>query len=174
MKLQLGCGRHLIPGWWNTDLRELPGVDQAVDLERPLPFETDSVDEVFGRSVIEHVQNIQSLMAELYRVTKPGGILRFLVPHPSGIFAFRDWTHVRFFTLHTFDFYVEGTPFDFYYPGVRFNILERKLQFTTGRFAFLNFLSWVVNLHPALQDIWERFCWIFPMDNILFTLEVVK
>lgn len=173
-KLQIGCGEHLILGWWNTDIRNLPGVDQIVNLENPLPFEDNSVDEVYGRAIIEHVFNIQQLMRELYRITKPGGTLRFLVPHPSNIFTFRDWTHVRFFTLHTFDFYVEGTPYNYYYPEVKFRIVERKLEYTTGKFRFLNFISWFINLHPTLQDVWERFCWVFPMDNIMFTLEVVK
>lgn len=174
MKLQIGCGRHPMDGWLNTDCRKLPGVDRVVNLEEPLPWEDNTFGEVYGRAVIEHVSNIQQLIRELHRVTKPGGILHFQVPHPSGIFTFRDWTHVTFFTLHSFDFYFEGTPFDFYYPDVRLEMVERRMEFTTGKFQFLNFISWIVNRHPVLQDIWERFCWIFPMDNIIFTLKVVK
>jgi len=174
MKLQLGCGRHPLPGYLNTDIRPLPGVDQIIDMEKPLPFPDNTFEEIYGRACIEHVYNIQQLMAELWRISKPDGIIRVMVPHPSNIFTFRDWTHVRFFTLHTFDFYIEGTPYDYYYPGIRFEIVKRELEFTTGRFAWLNFISWVINRHPILQDIWERFCWLLPMDNIWFTLRVKK
>lgn len=174
MQLQLGCGKHPIPGFINTDIRSFPGVDKIVDLEKPLPFPDNSIDYVYARAVIEHVNNIQQLMKELWRVTKNGSKIDILVPHPSNIFTFRDWTHVKFFTLHTFDFYVDGTPFDFYYPDVRFKILERKLEFTSGRFKFLNFISWFLNRSFFFQDLWERFCWLLPMDSMYFTLQTIK
>ena len=37
-KLHVGCGTAIIPGWFNVDLQQLPGVDLALDVTREFPF----------------------------------------------------------------------------------------------------------------------------------------
>ena len=172
-KLQLGCGRMPLEGFINVDRIKLPGVNLVADLEKKLPFGENEFDLVYARHTIEHIQNLLQLMQELHRITKPSGRIELEVPHPSNILTFRDPTHIHFFTLHSFDYYIQGYDFDFY-SEVRFQLLTKRVQFTGGRFKFLNFLSWLVNLSSLTQDLWERFCWLLPMENLFFSLRPVK
>lgn len=60
-KLNVGCGRNILPDWINLDCAALPGVDVVYDLERcatdPLPLEDESVDEFLLSHVIEHLHH---------------------------------------------------------------------------------------------------------------------
>jgi SAM-dependent methyltransferase len=109
MKLHLGCGRTILSGWTNLDCVALPGVDVVADLEAcattPLPFADDSVDEIFGSHVIEHIRNILPLMQELWRVAKPGATMIVRVPHGASDDAWEDPTHVRAFFPQSFGYY---------------------------------------------------------------------
>lgn len=44
------------------------------DLEYTLPFKDNSFDTVFSHQVIEHINNLDNFIEELFRVTKSGGI----------------------------------------------------------------------------------------------------
>ncbi|OGC93797.1 MAG: hypothetical protein A2142_07165 [candidate division Zixibacteria bacterium RBG_16_48_11] len=172
-KLQLGSGRMPLPSFLNVDFANLPGVDLVADLEKKLPFQDNRFDLVLARHTVEHVENLQQLMEELHRITKPTGRIELEVPHPSYIFTFRDPTHKHFFTLHSFDYYQSGYDFD-YYMQVKFRILDRRVEFTGGRFKILNLFSHLVNLSHFTQDLWERFCWLLPMENLFFSLQPIK
>lgn len=172
-KLQLGCGRMPLEGFVNVDWVKLPGVDLVVDLEYKLPFQDNEFDLVYARHTLEHIQNLSGLIKELYRITNPNGKIRLELPHCSSVSAFADPTHKHFFTLHSFDYYKSEYDFDFY-SDVRFEIVSRRVEFTGGRFKILNFLSGMVNLAHFTQDLWERFCWHLPMENLYFTLRPIK
>src|ERR1035441_2173022 len=45
-----------------------------------LPFADSQFDFVFSNSVLEHIQNIESVLIEVARVLRPGGRLIFTVP----------------------------------------------------------------------------------------------
>jgi predicted SAM-dependent methyltransferase len=172
MRLNLGCGLRHLPGFINCDKNPACHPDRVVDLEGPLPFPNNSSEVVVLDNVAEHIQNLMGLMGELHRIVRPGGIIKVHVPHVSYIGAWQDYTHVRWFSLHSLDYFLEGFEYNFY-SEVRFKMLSRKLQFTGRRFKFLNCLSWAVN-HTS-QDLWERlFCWMLPMSGLEFVLTPVK
>ena len=83
LKLHLGCGDRILPGFINIDIRELPGVDvsgcDAADLRR---FESSSVDLIYACHVLEHFPRAKTLgvLIEWNRVLRPGGVLRIAVP----------------------------------------------------------------------------------------------
>ena len=108
-RLHLGCGRSILPGWINLDSFALPGVDVVADLDRcaqtPLPFDNDSIDELMGRHVLEHVRDALPLMAELYRVAKPDAHAIFMVPHGASDDAYEDPTHVRQYFPQSFGYF---------------------------------------------------------------------
>ena len=60
VRLHLGCGRDIMPGWVNVDHVALPGVDVIADLDAcartRLPFEDDSVGEIRMSHVLEHMR----------------------------------------------------------------------------------------------------------------------
>jgi SAM-dependent methyltransferase len=97
MRLNLGCGRDIRPGWVNVDCSPLPGVDVATDFdhEPSFPFADGTVGYSEGVHVIEHLRDPLPFMAELWRVTRPGGMAVFQCPYGSSDDADEDPTHVR-------------------------------------------------------------------------------
>ena len=107
--LNLGAGLQQRPGWINYDrsrvvlirrnrlLRWLaahasrmgfgqmlawPSSTRVADLTRGIPHATDSVDVIYSSHMLEHVHEAaaRALLTECYRVLKPEGILRVVVP----------------------------------------------------------------------------------------------
>lgn len=107
MKLNLGCGRDIRAGWINIDSHDGRGVDLVVDLDRKpwLPWPDDSVDEIHGSHVLEHLHYPLPLMAELWRVAKPGARAVFRVPYGSSDSADEDPTHVRRLFLYSWGYF---------------------------------------------------------------------
>jgi len=77
LKLHLGCGGVIIPGYVNIDLNIRAGIDLLSDLRR-LPFAAGRVDFIYACAVIEHFQRNewQSVLAHWFAALKPGGTLR--------------------------------------------------------------------------------------------------
>lgn len=79
MKLNLGCGRAHKEGYINIDIQE--PCDLKHDLKTPLPFEDNSVDEIFseGNTICLFSQNEWKMIKkDIYRVLKPGGKLEII------------------------------------------------------------------------------------------------
>ena len=90
--LDLGCGtgdsveqfRSLNPSvrWLGVDLESSPEVEQRTrtDAEfrtfdgRSIPAEADSIDVVYCKQVLEHVEDRGALIADVGRVLRPGGL----------------------------------------------------------------------------------------------------
>lgn len=111
LKLNLGCGRMILPGFINIDIMPLPGVDVQWDLNNlksnPLPFEESSVNEILCSHTLEHICNALDCMQDLHRVAKNGARAVFKVPYGSSDAAFEDPTHVRAFFLHSFEYFAQ-------------------------------------------------------------------
>jgi len=60
---------------------------------RNIPLPDDSVDVVFSSNVLEHVEDLPTVLAELKRVQRPGGFGLHLMPTPS----WRFWTFLTGF-----------------------------------------------------------------------------
>lgn len=79
--LHLGCGFVHKSGWTNIDLVG-SSADIFWDLLAPLPFPDDSADGVYHEHVLEHfgLEAGLKVLANCFRVLKPAGILRVVVP----------------------------------------------------------------------------------------------
>ena len=108
-RLNVGCGRNIVPGWINLDAAALPGVDIVADLEscrdRPLPIESDSVDEFLLSHVLEHIRDSLALMQDLHRVAKAGATAVVRMPYGSSDDAWEDQTHVRAYFIQSFGYF---------------------------------------------------------------------
>lgn len=81
LKLQLGSGDVLKPGWTNVDL--CPAADLRLDVRRPWPFADGSAQEVYAEHLFEHLgwpSEADHFLAEARRVLASGGRLRLSVP----------------------------------------------------------------------------------------------
>lgn len=109
MRLHLGCGRTILPGWTNLDSAALPGVDLAVDLEAcvpgRIPLADDSVDEFLAAHLLEHIRAPLPLLEELHRIARPDALLTVRVPYGSSDDAWEDPTHVRPYFADSFGYF---------------------------------------------------------------------
>ena len=100
VKLNLGCGAKRAEGWVNVDKYPALAPDMVHDLEAlPWPWADNSVSEVLMAHVLEHLgqstEVFLGIMAELYRICRPGAVIHVVVPHPRHDDFINDPTHVR-------------------------------------------------------------------------------
>ena len=116
--LDLGCGRgEFLRGFIRSGLQGY-GVDQSTrardicpeaviktaDLENEaLPFEDNTFDYIYSKSVLEHFYYPENLVLEIHRVLKPGGKVITLVPDWEVIYKifYEDYTHRTPFTRNS-------------------------------------------------------------------------
>jgi predicted SAM-dependent methyltransferase len=109
-KLHLGCGLNVVEGWvnidgsWNARLAKYPRLRRALaaarvvpresakvewrgdlrifDVRDPLPFGAGSCEAIYASHLLEHLflEDAQKLLRECFRVLRPGGALRLVVP----------------------------------------------------------------------------------------------
>lgn len=168
--LNIGCGRLRMPDAINLDVTDRTNPDVVHDLNcRPWPFDHNRFEVVHARDIIEHLHDTVAVMEEIHRVCHPGAIVHLTVPHFSAAGAFTDPTHVRFFSLFTFDYFTERHPNNFY-TSCRFRPQVIQLIFHP---RLLNKVVWrLANRFPRAYE--ERWAWIFPAWFINAQLEVVK
>jgi len=115
LKLDLGCGDAKPEGYMGIDKEPGPQVDVVHDLEQGIPYPDNSADEIRANHVLEHLSNKEKIMAEVWRVLKPGGKFVFEVPSTKGEGAFNHPDHKSFWPKTTFAFWtqddlLEGRP----------------------------------------------------------------
>jgi SAM-dependent methyltransferase len=181
IKLDIGCGRRKQSGFLGVDKIKLEGVDVICDLEREkLPFEDNSVTEIYSRYFFEHVSNLVSLMEEVWRVSAPGAKLCVAVPYFNSVGAFKDPTHVRFFTFETFDYFTDSGKVPSYYSKAKFKIVKKKIIFYPygsniyGKIRYIHLLpiQFVANLLPYIYE--HSFLKLFSARDLYVELEAVK
>ncbi len=80
--LNLGCGRQAHPEWVNIDLEATSPEVIEHDVTKGIPFEEDSFEAVYHSHILEHLKpkDGNALLSECFRVLRPGGVLRVVVP----------------------------------------------------------------------------------------------
>lgn len=112
VNINLGCGNRPISGFINTDFYNREYADEVFDLNYDFPFANSSCDLIYSDNVFEHVHDTIGLVDRCYKCLKTGGVLIIKVPYFKSKHAFVDPTHVKFFTIQTFDYFVEGKYFN--------------------------------------------------------------
>ena len=168
--LDIGCGK-------GTHLREFSklGMDcSGVDIRDEqtefvvkvcnvgvdvLPYNDNSFDFVFSKSSIQHIQDTDNLLKNVYRILKPGGVLVVLTPDWESQYKFfwDDYTHVKAFTRKSLRdaFKINGffeVGCDYFYQ-LPFLWGRDYLSFLPKVFSFFpDFLKWKTSEHRNTQD----------------------
>lgn len=108
--VELGPGKNPIP---DTIGLEYPEWDGSKD---PLPFNDGIVDGIYAFHFFEHFTGAQaiSLLREVERVLRPGGVLTMMVPYFDTELAHQDLDHKSFWTESTLrmlfnpEYYIKG------------------------------------------------------------------
>ncbi len=180
VEVELGCGarRESLAecGRIGIDMVELENIDIVADLEQGLPFLPDkSVDVIHARSLLEHINNFELLLSEILRVLKDDGRARILVPHFSNPYHYSDPTHVRFFGLYSFYYFVRPElqlrrRVPVFYTASRLRVTSLELVFKSpfrGRRWGKRLLQRIVNSHSWCQEFYEEnLCWLLPCYGI--------
>jgi predicted SAM-dependent methyltransferase len=82
MMINLGCGTHFHKEWINIDFKSSHPLVISCDLTKGIPLDSNSVDVVYHSHLLEHFSKSYAplFLKECFRVLKPGGIIRVVVP----------------------------------------------------------------------------------------------
>jgi ubiquinone/menaquinone biosynthesis C-methylase UbiE len=123
--LDVGCGWNKTPGSIGMDANPKTHADVIHDLGSfPYPFSDSEFDNIVCSHVAEHVPDVMAFVAELHRVTKPGGRILILTPHYSNPDWATDPTHRNHFNSYSFNCFVEDRQLFPFYTDVRLKPLH--------------------------------------------------
>ncbi len=102
-KLNLGCGDDYKEGWINVDFRDNIKTDVKHDLNKiPYPFKENSINVIFMKQVLEHLDHPIKILKELIRICKNGAKIMIYAPHATSYAHISGIEHRGLFTEHTF------------------------------------------------------------------------
>lgn len=162
VKLNMGCGSQKMAGYVGLDIRRDIGVNIICDLNKSIPIKSDTVDHIYTKSFLEHIDHFELLMKDFYRVLKPYGTVYIYVPHWTNPFYYSDYTHRRLFGLRTFDYFSPKGQYRFnklpHYSEIYFLTKEVRLLFFSPfpllRF-FMKAFQLIVNSNKSFQVLYE-------------------
>lgn len=104
--IDIGCGNWKEEGYYGLDIFDGPLVDQIIDLEKDsLPFRDNSIEHAVTFHALEHIQNLEWVIREIWRVLKPNAQLFICVPYFDTHINFANIFHKQSFNEHSFRFY---------------------------------------------------------------------
>jgi predicted SAM-dependent methyltransferase len=108
VRLNLGYGHEHYADFVNIDFRIGVRPNLLCDITQGLPFQDSSIDLVLANNFLEHVPIGKTVyvVEEIWRVLKPGGELHHITPSTDGRGAFQDPTHVSFWNINSWYYYM--------------------------------------------------------------------
>lgn len=86
MKLNIGCGARILPGWTNCDIERHPDAERSPEIlcdARSIPLRDGCAETVMAIHVFEHFYRWEAddVLKEWRRLLKPGGLLILELPN---------------------------------------------------------------------------------------------
>lgn len=165
--LDVGCGWNKTPGAIGIDANPRTHADVIHDLGSiPYPFADHEFDEIVCRHVAEHVPDVMSFIAELYRITKPGGRITITTPHYSNPDWATDPTHRNHFNSYSFNCFIEDRQLFPFYTDVRLRPI--RIYVSLANLWRAIGLELLVNLDQRWTSFrFIRKFWEFYLSNII-------
>lgn len=126
MKLDLGSGdRNRQPGYTTLDANPAMKPDIIARVP-PIPLADDSCEAVYCSHMIEHLSQDEAnaLIAEVWRVLKPGGEAVFITPYAFSHAAYQDPTHRSYWVPERWEYYTPARRYLGYGLEDRFELLR--------------------------------------------------
>jgi SAM-dependent methyltransferase len=169
--VNLGCGNRPLKDFINTDYYNTSHADKSFDLEVGLPFGDGSIDLFYSDNVFEHLRGLLETVDRCYAALKTGGYLVVRTPYFKSKHAFVDPTHVRFFTIQSFDYFVRDKYFNQQYNFGEKAFSEINVYLDPGENSFVKNLiaAYGINRPNFFENsILSNF---FIFHNIIFVLK---
>lgn len=164
--LDVGCGRHCLPGAVGIDLFPFPDVQHVHDLNRaPWPLESDSFEFIRCQHAIEHFSSVHTVATEMYRVSRHGAVIDFITPHYSSYASWGDPTHFHHFALASIPLLFEQAVGE-----GRYEVIENKIKFSGSVWEFPGWL--IAKISPRKYE--KHFAWIWPANEIHTKIRILK
>lgn len=164
MKLHLGCGKRILPGWTNVDAeRWVPEVERA-DLSKPFPWKDQSVDLIYAEHFLEHLDENQGLqfLMECKRVLKRTGTLRISTPNLKALARAYMNGEINFFAGNGGEWYPR-TPAQMLNQGMRhwghqylFDREELELYLRAAGFEHIQKKNWGRSIFVEFRNLESR------------------
>ena len=133
-------------GWIGIDTGDF-GQKYIRDVQKGMPFNDSVVSEIKCENTLEHIEDLLFVLNEFWRVLKPDGVLYMNVPDRRNDAAYKDPTHVRFFSLATFEYFQRKSPRHSEYGYYPWEILELN---SDGK-------SIIARMKPKHKDNFDKF-----------------
>ena len=167
MRLNIGCGNKSKEGFLGVDQFPCDAVDRIADINGELPFDDDSVEEVWMDNVIEHIPDLPRLFGELHRICKNEAKITIITPHYASLASWQDPTHVHHLSYFSMDHFENENVAHYMRGG--FKVLDRSLSFG-GLMGNIGRL--IYSLSPRSYEL--RWCFIFRPSTLRFVMQVNK
>ncbi len=107
-KLNFGCGSDIREEWDNVDIQKDPKVMKSFDFNKfPYPIKDNVYDYVWAQCILEHLEEPDRALKELWRICKPNAVIEIIVPYYNNKSAVSDMQHKHFFSDSTFIVFVD-------------------------------------------------------------------
>ena len=94
LKVLLGCGNEVRPGWTHVDRVALDHVDVVHDLDvYPWPFGDNTAERIEAIDVLEHLNDTVAFIDECWRILRADGVLHVQAVGWQSENLWRDPTH---------------------------------------------------------------------------------
>ncbi len=159
--LDVGCSKNKMPNAIGIDIDPQSQADIIHDLNiYPYPIQESSMDQVYAKHIIEHVEDPRKFLAEINRVLKPGGKAFVETPHFSCRVAYSEPQHKLFYSYFMYTELVKG---------LRVKIIRQELTF----YKWFRFVG-IRTLANRFPDTYERFwTYMFPAENVILEFEKI-
>lgn len=171
--LHLGCGRQKHPGAFGVDIVEDSDADLIWNLnDVPWPLPSGVFAKVYMIDVLEHLEDVLSILEEVYRVCCTGADVIVQAPFATSHHLWTDPTHRRGFTSRSFKYFsAEFAANHFRYADVEFAVVHTEYRIHAPKW-YDRLLLRLANRHKFTYE--KRFMYWYPVENIFFQLRVIK